>query len=220
MSIDFPYIVVYFHYMQTTYTIESILGNRSRVAVLRVLRGVLVPLNASQIARHAHLTHPAVTTVLHDLNSMGLVRSSSAGKANVHTLVRENLYVQNIVDPLFAAEEQIPEDILAALRAAFEAQTVSVVLFGSYARGDQDGNSDVDVVLVTADTAAKNRLESTLDNRIYELGVRFGASLSPLTYDLSEAAVLTNKAPELFHSISKDGITVCGLQPWEWTRNG
>ena len=54
-----------------TYTIEELLGSRSRVAVLRVLHGVMVPLNASQIAVRARLTRHAVATVLADFASMG-----------------------------------------------------------------------------------------------------------------------------------------------------
>jgi DNA-binding transcriptional ArsR family regulator len=70
--------------MRPNHSIEDLLGSRSRIAVLRELWGVSVPLNASQIAARVHLTRPAVAAVLRDLGEAGIVSSSSAGRANVH----------------------------------------------------------------------------------------------------------------------------------------
>ena len=205
--------------MRATGTIESIFGNRSRTAVLRVLRGVTVPLNASQIAARTGITRPAVTAALDDLAAAGMVRSSSVGRANVHTLVRENVYVQRIVEPAFAGEEAIADDLVEYLRTGFENLALSVVLFGSYARGEQDSSSDVDVVLVAADADSKTRLEMAAYDLASDFHERFGTHLSPLVYDLREAAALASRAPDLAASLRTEGLTVCGLHTWEWGRS-
>lgn len=206
--------------MRPTHTIDEILGSRSRIAVLRVLRGVGVPLNASQIAARTKLTRPAVASVLADFAGMGIVQSSSAGRANVHTLIRDNLLVTQIIEPLFAAEEEQPEALAAQLRATFGQAAESVVLFGSYARGDQDADSDVDVALVARDPSAKELLESAVLAHEIEFHRQFGAALSPLIYDAREAAELRSRAPGLFDSIRKDGIVLSGSRPDEWARGG
>jgi predicted nucleotidyltransferase len=206
--------------MRPTYTIDEILGSRSRIAVLRVLRGVGVPLNASQIAARTKLTRPAVATVLADFAEMGIVQSSSAGRANVHTLIRDNVLVTQLIEPLFAAEEEQPEELAAQLRATFSHAAESVVLFGSYARGDQDADSDVDVALVARDPSAKELLEETVLTHDVEFRRQFGATLSPLIYEAREAAELHSRAPGLFKSISEDGIVLSGTRPDEWARGG
>lgn len=134
--------------MRPTHTIEDLLGSRSRIAVLRVLLGVSVPLNASQIATRTGLTRPAVASVLADLSTIGAVRSSPAGRATIHWLNRVSVYVEHLISPLFEAERRLPEDMLNDLAETFHEHTVSVVLFGSYARGEQAPDSDVDVALV------------------------------------------------------------------------
>jgi predicted nucleotidyltransferase len=151
---------------------------------------------------------------------MGVVRSSSAGRANVHTLVRENTLVAHLIEPLFSAEELLPEELLAKLHDAFCDVADSVVLFGSYARGDQNADSDVDLALVARDPSAKELLERAAAARSSEFRRQFGATLSPLIYDASEAAALHSTAPELFDSIRDDGIVLSGTRPDQWVTGG
>lgn len=202
--------------MKPTHSIESILGSRSRVAVLRVLLGVSVPLNASQIATHARLTRPAVASVLEDLGAMGIVRSSSAGQANIHQLERRNLYVERLIEPLFAAEQQLPGDLESDLRTAFEDETESIVLFGSYARGEQEIGSDIDVVFVASDATGKQALDRRLQSYAQEFRTRYGASLSEITYEAREANALWRTAPAFLESLRRDAVVVSGRGPWEW----
>lgn len=203
--------------MRPTYTVEDLLGSRSRISVLRVLLGVSVPLNASQIAARAKLSHVAAASVLSDFASMGVVLSSPAGRATVHWLNRESVYVQNMLEPLFQAERNVPEDVVDDLAWAFQDETISVVLFGSYARGDQTPGSDVDVALVAADPDKKSALESLIAAHASEFRGRFGASLSALTYSSEEAEALWDTSPNLAHSLCRDGIVVSGSSPWEWS---
>ena len=202
--------------MRPTYTIENLLGSRSRIAVLRVIHGVSVPLNASQIAVRAKLSHVAAASVLSDFASMGVILSSPAGRATVHWLNRESVYVENMLEPLLQAERDVPEDLVDDLAGAFQDEAVSVVLFGSYARGDQTPGSDVDVALVADDTDKKSVLESAIAAYASEFRSRFGASLSALTYTRREAEALWDTSPNLAESLRRDGIVVSGLSPWEW----
>ncbi len=202
--------------MRPTYTIEDVLGSRSRIAVLRVLHGVDVPLNASQIAARIGITRPAVASVLADLAAMGAVRNSPAGRATVHWLARSNVYVENLIDPLFQAERDLPEELVDDLAWSFQDLAISVVLFGSYARGEQTPDSDVDVALVARSGATKAALESAAADHAIRFRDRFGASLSYLAYTPHEAAALSYTGPDLAESIRRDGIVVSGLSPWEW----
>jgi len=203
--------------MRPTHTIEDLLGSRSRIAVLRVLLGVSVPLNASQIATRTGLTRPAVASVLADLSTIGAVRSSPAGRATIHWLNRVSVYVEHLISPLFEAERRLPEDMLDSLAEAFHEGTVSVVLFGSYARGEQTPDSDVDVALVAAEGTSASAVGSAAADHATAFRDKFGASLSYLIYTMAEARSLSSTSPGLLESIKRDGIVVSGLSPWEWS---
>ena len=205
--------------MKPTVSIESLLGSRSRVAVLRVLLGVTVPLNASQIAAHASLTRPAVSTVLDELATMGIVRSSSAGRANVHLLERQSVYVEQLIAPLFEAEQSLPQTLEDDLRATFADSAESILLFGSYARGEQRIGSDVDVVLVASNQPEKQALDERVRAYSPAFQARYGAALSDITYDAREASALWRTAPALLESLKRDAVVISGRGPWEWTED-
>lgn len=202
--------------MRSTHPIDSFLGSRSRILVLRVLNGVAVPLNVSQIAAHAGLSKPAASTALAELASIGLVDSNPVGRSVVHWLVRENVYVERIVTPAFREEQEIADLLLEEIRHAFADSAVSVVLFGSYARGEQTDTSDVDVAIIAVDPEAKQELERRTDIYAPTFRRRFGATFSPLVYDLDEAASLWQRAPQLQETLEREGIVVSGSTPREW----
>lgn len=203
--------------MRPTHTIETLLGSRSKLSVLRVLHGVAVPLNASQLARRTRLSWTAASTVLDELAEMGVINSSSAGRANIHSLNRENVYVTDLIDPLFAAEERIPDRMLADLTGTFESQAVAMVVFGSYARGEQVTESDVDVVIVAADTKAKDLVEETVDGYQAHFLSRYGAPLSAIVYDTREASALPKTAQSFAAHLADDALVVFGPNPRDWS---
>ena len=188
--------------------------------MLRVLNGVSVPLHAARIAALAGLSKPATATALGDLQRIGLVDGSPAGRSVVYWLVRDNVYVQRVVRPAFGFESDFPDMLESDLRSWFGQDAMSVVLFGSYARGDQADTSDVDVVLVGDSPEAKERLDAAVDERGSEFDRRYGASLSAIVYDPAQAGDLWRRAPALLESIAKDGIVVSGLFPQEWRGHG
>jgi len=206
--------------MKPTYSPEELLGSRSRIAVLRVLWSAASPLNTSQIAARAKLTRPAVASVLDSFDAAGLVRSSPAGPANVHLLERESVYVSQYVAPLFEAELALPQLLEEDIRDAFERIAQSGVLFGSYARGEQDAHSDVDIVLVADDADSKR----ALDEKALDYGPtfrrRWGASLSAVTYEAREANALWRTAPAFAESLRSGGLVIFGKGPWEWVEDG
>lgn len=203
--------------MKPTHTIETLLGSRSKLAVLRVLHGVAVPLNASQLASRTGLSWTAISTVLDDLARMGVVNSSSAGRANIHSLNRSSIYVTDLIDPLFVAEERIPDELLADLNSTFEAQALALTIFGSYARDEQVSESDVDVAIVVADLTAKDLVEETVDGYQARFLSRYGAPLSAIVYDAVEAAALSEAAPSFAARLAGNALVVFGPHPREWS---
>ena len=114
------------------------------------------------------------------------------------------------------AERKVPEDLVDALARPFQDEATSVVLFGSYAHGDQAPGSDVDVALVANGPEMKSALESAIAAHASEFRSRFGASLSALTYTHEEAAALWDINSDLAESLCRDGVVVSGLSPWDW----
>src|SRR6185312_8588273 len=58
-------------------------------------------------------------------------------------------------------EHAVPEDVAESAVRALPARALGVLLYGSYARGDADGTSDLDVLVITG-----QRLKPPADPRL------------------------------------------------------
>lgn len=204
--------------MRPTLTLSHLLGSRGRIDVLRVLWGLHVPVTAAEVARRTRLSHPAAAQVLRQLNEEGVVSSAPAGRGFTYWLARENVYVEEVLDPAFLAERDIPDMMVGEIENALRDTSVSVILFGSYARGDQTIESDVDLIAVSEDAAGKTDLQSAVDALAAAFPTRFGAHLSTIVYSRDEAEDLPRRAPDLYRSLSDDGIRVSGMDLYDWVR--
>jgi predicted nucleotidyltransferase len=204
--------------MKTTITITDLLSTKGRVDVLRVLWRSRQPLTAAEISRRAELTYPATSAVLDTLVHLRVVDRAPAGRGHTHWLVRENQYVHAYLAPVFEAEEELPERLEDDIRSLFAERCVSVVLFGSYARGSQTLESDVDVIAVAQNTDEKQRIERELAEIEREFRQRWGAPLSVILYDPHEAATLHDRSPALYSTLVDEGLAVSGLLTLEWRK--
>lgn len=196
------------------YISEFILSNRSSMRVLRVLVGVSVALSVRQIALQANITYPAANDALDRLVRVGMVIVSKSGNARLYQLVRKNIYIENVISPLFWLEDNFRDEIVAELRQKLSLPVVSVVLFGSFAREEQTSESDVDILIVTSDTGQKSVVERLLLGYSLEFYDRFGHRLEALVYDYKQANELYKRAPALYAEIEEDGQVIFGTDDW------
>ena len=104
------------------------------------------------------------------------------------------------------------DEILKRFRA--EAETVfgnklqDVILYGSYARGDNTEESDIDVMII-ADISPNDELESSLKltDIAVDLNLEFDVVLSPLVESKAKYEKYKHINP-LFANIEREGIRI------------
>src|SRR4051812_18273256 len=115
--------------------------------VLVVLAGVDTELTGREVHRLAsHGSEHGVRKVLDRLAAEGVVHRRAAGRAHLYRLNREHLAA-----PAIETLAGLRAELLRRLRATvagWDVAAVGVVLFGSVARGEAGGTSDVDVLVV------------------------------------------------------------------------
>ena len=202
--------------MKTTVSIEDIFGTRGRVAVLRVLAGVSVPLSIRQVSAQAGLMHSSAAQALDGLVVLGVVSCTTAGRSRVHWLERRNLWVREVVIQAFASEEHMADGVIDELRAAIPQEVVSAVVFGSFARGEQTVDSDIDLMIVTDDGQTLDRVLDLLDASALDLEAVIGAHVSVVGYTLVEARSLVTRGDSVMDGVLREGVTLRGLAPVVW----
>lgn len=196
--------------MDFVHPVEAVIpGAQGRV--LAVLAETTAELNLSTLARLAGVSVAQASRVMPSLVELGLVERREVPPSSQFRLIRENVAAQAIID--LARSRDIALSRIGAAASAFPVSPVSIIVFGSFSRGEADERSDVDVIVVRPDDVAedddvwataverwRNEARAITGNRVEVLEVSCDEVQSRLT---SEAA--------LWRDVVRDGIAVHGL---------
>ncbi len=85
-------------------------------------------------------------------------------------------------------------------------QRVSLLLFGSKARGDARKDSDIDIFILVKDK--KNDVNDKIAQVTAEILDDYGILLSPVSYDLHEAEMNVKLHSFFFEEVQREGIPI------------
>lgn len=114
--------------------------------ILAVLVETTADLNLRTIARLAGISAAQASRVLPDLVSLGMVERREAPPSALFRLGRDHVIVDAVVLVARARDRMIQR--MKTIAAELPVAPLSVIAFGSFARGEADEKSDIDTVLV------------------------------------------------------------------------
>jgi Nucleotidyltransferase domain len=205
-KLDFAVVNIAFPHSSVAPTLEG--------DVLVVLAGTTRALTGREVGRLARRgSPPAVAAALNRLVRQGLVLRDEIGGAFLHTLNRDHLAA-----PAVLVLAGLRTELLDRLRAevtAWEVEPVSVVLFGSAARGDGDADSDIDILVVrSADVDGEDaRWRGQLDRVTGAVHAWTGNHASLIEVSEGELPGLLDANAPVLESVRADGIPLAGTPP-------
>ncbi|MDR5694599.1 MAG: nucleotidyltransferase domain-containing protein [Armatimonadota bacterium] len=138
------------------------------------------------MARAAGVSPARALEALRRLSSLGMLKVRQAGRSYLYSLDTENYLVSDVLLPALRAEsrwlERLGEEVLEAARGAVE----SVVLYGSFARGEVRESSDIDLLVVVREDCWVDKVRERLDEERGRLERRFGRSISFLVLSIPD----------------------------------
>ena len=186
--------------------LEMLLGSRVKVKILRTLcrhRGK--EFTVRELADFLDVSHMGVRKALNDLYEMNAVRVRVIGKSHTIALNAES-YAANLADKTFKMEEETLGELVKLLgRRLSGPTTVSVLIFGSIARGEEEPLSDIDLFILTED---KEKAEVAVSELQGEVSRRFGNAISP--YILSGEDLADKDKVQILEEIQRKHLVVCG----------
>lgn len=200
---------------------EHLFETPARARVLRALALTDVPRSVRAVSKAAGISHTAGGAVLRELEAMGLVTSGRVGRAIAFRLQRDNVYVRRMLLPAIEAEAEIIDELCSELVSTFGDSALSLILFGSYAHGEQDEASDIDVLAIAADERRKQQLEGAAWKSHSRFWSVYGASLTLLVYTMADVRERLDPSVSAFRTeLESTGIILHGLGPREWESSG
>jgi predicted nucleotidyltransferase/DNA-binding transcriptional ArsR family regulator len=198
--------------------IEELFGSPGRVAILRVLVNAPGPLTGRQVAELAGLTQAGAARALDRLAALGVVARRRVGRAVTHALEPDSALVASIVLPALQGEAALDSAMREDIVAALGPLALSVVLFGSVARGQAEPTSDVDVLQVVPDEASVVPADDVVADWQTGFARRFAKPVSVLIKTPEQLASARSTA--LVRSILRDGELLTGMPLERFTGTG
>ncbi|MDA8295845.1 MAG: MarR family transcriptional regulator [Actinomycetota bacterium] len=180
--------------------------------VLGVLARTEAEMTIRTAARLAGVSAQQATVVVNRLVALGLVTRREAGSAALVALDRESDAARAVLE--LADLRRSTLDRLGALARAITPAPASLIVFGSFARGEANAKSDLDVLAVRGAGVAADA-EAWLDALgVWERAARHvtGNPVELLVVGMEELPLLLRDRVQggLFRSIESDGVILAG----------
>lgn len=183
---------------------------RATAAVFRVLAGVDSSFSIRELARVAGISAPRAVEIVNHASERGLILVELAGRSRMCRLNRDHLVADAVIElvtirerALRAIEHEIASWRIAPLHAS---------LFGSFARGDGNLHSDLDLLLIRP----MSEPEKEWEDQKYTSGVRLrdkiGNHVSWFDISITELKRAMRASEPIIAEWKKEGISLSGVQ--------
>ncbi len=165
--------------------LEDVLGSRSKVNVLRMLfKYKTKTFTGRELAESIGLTHTGVRRSLHELQAANVIKMEYHGRANLITLNTDSrLY--GVLETLFKEEADTFYRFTQELKKDAPKGVVSCAIFGSFAKGTEKPDSDVDLLFVTDN---KEAVQKFAEDKLQSFARRYGNVITPYIMPKGEFA--------------------------------
>lgn len=189
---------------------EHIFGRRSRLEVLRCLYGTFEEPTGREIARRVGLSHQQVHEALRQLEAWGIVGRKIASPAHLFRLNRDHWAVAKLLKPVFEGERKWLEDLLNGVSKGLPKGVVSLVLFGSAARGELRPKSDIDLLALVGTEGDKGKVAEYLAFKGGELRSKYHHPLRPVVLTVREFKDRYARGEDFARDLLKEGKAIRG----------
>ena len=196
-------------------TLDVALGSTAKVRTLRALLPLASPVSGAEARSLAGVRSVGgMWTALDELTELGILEREETGRIQLFRINRNH----DLVPPLRALFDSESKRI-ARLRGALEKildagavreHTLSIILFGSNARGDARPASDFDLLVVAESEAHVDRVSEVLIDAIPGFRRRFGLRLSPLVLEKARVRERYREGDPLMQNVLSEGRALFG----------
>ncbi len=112
--------------------------------------------------------------------------SQRAGKTDLFSLNEKSSAVRGVLDPVLRWEQNLYTELASVFEEQLGDELVDIRLFGSVARGEEQQDSDVDLLLIVRDNVDIESTEEKGALAAIEAGIRFGLPVASFVVTASE----------------------------------
>ena len=178
--------------------------------ILAVLSRTSAELNLRAIARLSDVSVAQASRVMPGLVELGLVERREAPPSALFRFVEEHVAARAVA-MLADARTRVLEE-LKTTAGRLGVQPVSVIIYGSFARGEADRSSDLDVLLIRPPRVAEDdpAWRAAIDAWVLAVRRITGNRVELLEIAAEEVGAKLRSKKQLWIDIQRDGLVVHG----------
>ena len=191
--------------------LNRLLGQHSRLRVLRVLHHAAEPLSGREVERRSGLSNRAAMMALAALEDAQAVTCRHGSSAHAYELNRNHYFVTRCLRHLFDYEDRFWEDLRRLVQRTVRPRATAVVVTGSLARDDGREAQRLDLAILFATGRMRLQALPTLNRLEQRVHERYGLGLQCTPMDLNNM-----DRPEYavhWRRIEREGLLLNGQLP-------
>ena len=184
--------------MRLNRPLDKILNSEIKTRILRIFCQNQGEMSGRQIARMAGVTPKTAHEILQDLLGEGVLAMRTIGKTYLFCLNEDRLVVKDVLKPLFAVENALRERLFGIIRTTVDQsklkdEIISVAVFGSIHARTERPTSDVDLLVIVKNAAAKRKTEALFSQIDRQVSSQWRNLVSPYINGLAEFKINARK---------------------------
>lgn len=187
--------------------LDDILSSGSKVAILRLLCLRGGSWTGREIARQTDQSSSNTARALRDLTAALVVEAQPMGRAISYRLTDSEAPIVRRLRELFGEEQGRGRQAAEAIGRRVPS-FVSLILFGSEARGAARATSDTDLLVIVR--GRSEELDAQIDGILFEESLDQLLQSSWLIADVSEVARWEEEGSEFWRNILSEGVVLAG----------
>ena len=178
--------------------------------ILAVLAETTAELNLRTIASIAGVSEAQASRVLPGLVSIGLVERREAPPSALFRLVREHVVAGPVLALARSRDRMIEE--MRPIAEGLAIPAASVIVFGSFARGQADAESDIDTLMIRPRGISEldEAWSASVQQWIDRVGEVSGNRVEVLEADEDEVPARLDRGGSVWRDIERDGLIIYG----------
>lgn len=199
--------------MRITNKLDDILNQPAKVKILRFLFNEQDEHTGRAIARAIAMSPSHTYASLQELKSTGVISLRRKGNAVLYKLKEDNYFVRNLLSPLFGKEKSIYSDIITIIKRYLlkdKEAVISIAIFGSVAKTQESERSDIDLLIITANSNDKKRMAKLGEELGVKLAKSFNVALSPYILTKNEIMQKYLEGKQIIKSILNNNRLIYG----------
>lgn len=178
--------------------------------ILAVLAETTSELNLRTIASIANVSEAQVSRVIPALVAIGLVERREAPPSALFRLVRDHIAAGPILALSRSRDRMIQE--MCKVAESLPVPPSSVIIFGSFARGEADAESDIDTLMIspTGIDESDEAWSASVEQWIQHVGEVSGNRVEVLEASADEVPARLDRGGSVWQDIERDGLIIHG----------